>query len=386
MKNVLVVYGYHQSGHYSAALAAKEELNSRGYEADIQNIWVNKSEVIDRIFSIFRSFAKHRNKNVPDFLNSGEFLACLANDLPIDINTERYDAIVSIHPYSSFVLAEDKKKKQLDYTLIDIHTDYTPFPIVQHEFIDYHVGVVPVDNHSIALRKKIVPTGIPIMSAFYLGNLTKSDTILVMGGADGFGPLEKILLFLRGLSVDFEISVFCGNNEELYHRFLKDKLPNETIFPYVADMAQHFKSAKFVFTKASGLTVTESIATDCIPIYTPPVLFWEDESAKLLSSKGIGLYLPDYGQDSLESLELLLLSPKHQDLMKKRLQKMKRPNAAKNIVDLIEGEPKVDVGSKNLSLVNDMRDYLEFFQSEHSNFKDTSIYLREQIRKWLDNI
>jgi len=388
MKNVLLVYGYHQSGHYSAALAVKEELDARGYRADIQNIWVNKSEVIDKLFAIFRRFARNRNKNVPDFLGSQELLTHLANELPIDIDLERYDAIVSIHPYSSFVLAEEKKKKQLNNALIDVHTDYTPFPIVQHEFIDYHVGAIPTDNTSKALRKKIVATGIPIKSPFYSEESTKSDTILVMGGADGFGPLEKILLFLRGLSVDFEVSVFCGNNEDLYHQLLKDRRPNENIFPYVDDMVPYFKTGKFVVTKASGLTATESIATDCIPVFTPPVLFWEDESAKFLSSRGVGLYLPDYEQGSLESLELLLSSPEHQNLMIKRMQKMKRPNAAKGIVDLIESEPIVEsneMNQGNSDLVNDMRDYLGFFQSEHLNFKCTAVYLTEQIKRWLDN-
>ncbi len=385
MKNVLLVYGYHQSGHYSAALAIKEELDARGYRSDIQNIWANKSEVIDKLFAIFRNFARNRNKNVPDFLGSQELLTHLANELPIDINLERYDAIVSIHPYSSFVLAEEKKKRQLNNTLIDIHTDYTPFPIVQHEFIDYHTGVISVDDPSKVLRKKIVPTGIPIKSTFYSGELTKSDTILVMGGADGFGPLEKMLLFLRGMQTNFEVSVFCGNNADLYHRLLKDRRPNENIFPYVDDMAPHFKYGKFVITKASGLTVTESIATDCIPLFTPPVLFWEDESAKFLSSRGVGLYLPDYEQGSLESLELLLSSPEHQNLMIKRMQELKRPNAAKGIADIIGGRPDVISVSENKNLVNDMRNYLDFFQSEHLNFKDTASYVADKIRKWLGN-
>ena len=384
MINTLLVYGYHRSGHYSAALAVKEEFEFRGYKADIQNIWINTSEVIDRLFTIFRTFANNRNKNVPDFLGSQELLTHLANELPVNLDLGSYDAIISIHPYSSYVLAEEKKKRELNNVLIDVHTDYTPFPIIRHESIDYHVGFVPIGNAPNDLKKKMVTSGIPISSAFYSGGVTKNNSILILGGADGCVPIKNVLSFIRKISTNHEILVFCGYNQDLFCQLSKERRPNENIFSYVEDMTKYFKSANFVITKGSGLTVTESIATNCIPIFTPPVLFWEDESAMFLSSRGVGLYLPDYGRDSLKSLELLLASPDQQNLMKTRLENMKRPNSAKDIVNLVKDKPKISANQDDIRLVNDMIDYLQFFQYDRLSFNGTAHYLTEEIKRWLE--
>ena len=60
MKKILLTYGYHKSGHYSAVQAIEEELNKRGISTEICNLWKGKSETIDLLFTIFRSFAKKK--------------------------------------------------------------------------------------------------------------------------------------------------------------------------------------------------------------------------------------------------------------------------------------------------------------------------------------
>ncbi len=380
---VLLTYGYHESGHFTAVKALEEELASRGCEFETMGIWAEKSPTIDRLFTIFRSFAAEDVKRVPDFLISQELLDNLAKEHPAKPNLTDYEAVISTHPYSSFVLAEAKREQESDTVLVNVHTDYTPFPIIVHSSIDYHVGALPRDDATKLTLPKMIATGIPVRKNFHYDGTAKQQTVLVMGGADGFGKIKPILSMMEKLPQDYSYVVFCGRNIQLQNQ-LQQEFPQHTFASFIEDPSPYFKSAKFIITKASGLTLTEALNSECIPIFAPPILFWEDEAAKYLSTQGAGLYLPDFGEYSTQASTQLLKSEDQQALIRNRMRLLRKPNAAREIVDLIEERPRILPVYDQSGVLEIMQENQRFFAGCES-MPATANYLAQQIMRWVQN-
>jgi UDP-N-acetylglucosamine:LPS N-acetylglucosamine transferase len=381
MKKTLLVYGFHESGHYKAVKSLEEELASRGRLYETINIWRNKSKTVDELFAIFRIFAANGVKDVPAFLTSPKLLENLAKELPISQNLNEYDSIISTHHYSSFVLAEQKTLQKSGATLIDVHTNYTSFPLVEHKNIDYYVGAIPKIDVSERTRNKLVAAGIPVRKAFQYDGTPKEKIVLIMGGADGFGELEKIANFTKLLPNNYGYFIFCGRNDKVYKQ-LKRKFSQHSVLGYKEDLSSYLKQAMFVITKASGVTVAEAMNAKCIPIFAPPILCWEDEAAKYLSANGAGLYLPDFGANSVKAVKLLMKSKEQQALMKTKMNEFAKPEAAKTIAYLTESKLKVKASSNQPKLVNEVQNHHKHFATS-KNMPDTASYLSKQILKWM---
>ncbi len=158
MKKLLLVEGYYTSGHTSAVRALEEEISRRGLPYNAVNIFTGKSAVIDQIFTIFRTFAAKGVKTVPEFLKEKEFIDLLAEEvlLPELGELDQYEGIISTHPYSSMVLAAKKERERENVPLVDVHTDYTPFPIFSHPQINFHVGAQKKKMSRVKFKKKFV--------------------------------------------------------------------------------------------------------------------------------------------------------------------------------------------------------------------------------------
>ena len=146
MKKVLLAYGYHKSGHYSAVHAIEEELESRGIAAETCNLWEGKTQTIDMLFSIFRAFAARSVKQVPDFLIAPELLEILADEMHFGVDLQSYDGVISTHQYSSSLIATHKQKQGSNVPIIHVHINYTPFPLQMHPLIDFYAGATPKED------------------------------------------------------------------------------------------------------------------------------------------------------------------------------------------------------------------------------------------------
>ncbi len=379
MKKILLVYGYHKSGHYHAVRALEEETSRRGLESEIRNIFAQKSKTVDQLFTIFRTFAAKGVKSVPNFLIAPEFLTTLAN-LPFDIPLDQYCGIISTHPYSSAVLAVQKAKQKTNTPLLSVHTDYTPFPLAIHPEINWYVGAIRKESSETKIQKRSVETGIPIRTVFRYDGTPKQKQVLIIGGADGFGELEKIAHFATNLPSAYEIVVLCGRNNDAYERIRKD-IPRCSVLGYVEDISPHFKSAPFVITKASGLTITEALSAECIPILAPPILSWEDEAGRYIASQGAGICLPDFGEISLKTLNAIIYSPDIQGALRARCRELARPNAAKEIVDLLFSSRSTPNCSQE-RVLDDMRRYSQEFKNSQ-DFSSLAQYLTKNSEEWL---
>lgn len=382
MKKVLLTYGYHESGHYSAVNALREELESRGITSETCNLWTKKSPTIDALFTIFRAFAVKRVKNVPDFLISNELLDIFAEELPFDTDLSTYDAIISTHQYSTSILAAHKQKQECESLLLHVHTNYTPFPLRTHPLIDFYTGATPREDSEDGIHKKLIATGIPVRRAFRYNGEPKEKKIIVLGGADGFGEIEKIAEFTTKINSNYELQIVCGRNTKVYDE-LRKRFPSLHVLGFIDDLSGYFNRAEFVITKASGLTVAEALNCECIPIFPPPILSWEDEAAKYLCAQGVGVCLPEFDRAGVKTINAVLSSDNYKQALRQRVREHAKPNAAKKIVDLIEPKKAIEISSNpQEKMITEMKSYHETFSSAQDLPKLTK-YLTEQIEIWL---
>lgn len=381
MKRILLTYGYHKSGHYSAVRAIEEELESRGISSETCNLWNGKAKTIDALFTIFRAFAAKGVKKVPDFLISYKLLDLFSEELPFNIDLHAYDGIISTHQYSSSVLAAHKSRQQCTTPLIHVHTNYNPFPIRTHPNINFYTGATPKEDAGVDLHQRIVATGIPVRKAFRYDKKPKEKQIVILGGADGFGEIEKIANFAAKIDSRYELHIVCGRNVAAFEE-LRKRFPSHQVFGYVEDLSEQFSRAEFVITKASGLTIAEALNCECIPIFPPPILSWEDEAARYLCSQGVGVCIPEFDNTSIKIMNALLTSEGYKDALRERGRTIAKPNAAKEIVDLIECSTKEFVPDEQLRMIDEMKSYHDIF-SAAQDMPKLADYIKEQIECWL---
>ena len=382
MKRILLTYGYHKSGHYSAVRALEEELESRGADTEICNLWEGKAETIDRLFTIFRAFAAKGVKKVPDFLIAPELLELFAEEIPFDKDLHAYDGVISTHQYSSSLVATHKQKQGSDVPLVHVHTDYTPFPLRVHPLIDFFTGATPREDADTQLHERLVATGIPVRNAFHYDEKPKERKVLIIGGADGFGELEKIADFATQLDKSYEPQIICGRNVYVYEELCK-RLPPHQVLGFIDDLSSYFNRAEFVITKGGGLTVAEALNCECIPIFPPPILSWEDDAARYLCAQGAGVCIPKLDKTGIKAMNALFASEGYKEALRERGRVLAKPNAVKDIVNLLERPKRKIAPSEQARMVKEMRAYHSGFASAHDLPKLTR-YITEQINEWLD--
>ncbi len=218
-------------------------------------------------------------------------------------------------------------------------------------------------------------------TAFCYDGRPKKEQILVMGGADGFGELEKLAAFSMQITSDAEVVIICGRNKQAY-RSLKEKYPQLTVLGYIDDLSSHFKEAKFVLTKGGGLTITEALCAECIPLFAPPILSWEDQAAQYITSQGAGLCLPDFGATSKRMVSALFRSSEIQAILRERCRTLAKPHAAASIVDLFISRSVSELPSfPQEKVLQEMKDYYKTFKAmEQSSLAKGVAY---QIQKWI---
>lgn len=80
--------------------------------------------------------------------------------------------------------------------------------------------------------------------------------ILVVGGAAGVGPIEKVVIGLRASGVPLDITVVCGHNQDLFDAVTKLGMTTNALRS-VPDLAAQFRRFDLVITKPGSMTVME---------------------------------------------------------------------------------------------------------------------------------
>lgn len=262
------------------------------------------------------------------------------------------DAVVCTQAFPCGMVADYKKYLGLSIPLFGVLTDHAPHSYWIFDNVDYYIVPSEVSkNHFMRNgvdEARIRVFGIPINPLFSnrhekedicrkLGLDSRKRTILIMGGSQGLGPVEKMVDALERIALDFQILAVCGINKRLQKilakrekRYKKKMLA----FGLVENVDELMEASDIIITKPGGLTTSEALAKNLPMIIIHPIPGQETKNTEFLLQQGVALRAEDEDDVAVLVQELFSNSVKL-DEMRKIADLIKKPNSAMDIAQLI---------------------------------------------------
>ena len=359
---ISVTAGY---GHNSTARAISDELEARGVEVVVEDLYQQFSkalyDIVDKgyIFSVkhlrrqyktaYSSF--ERNENMRRIASLFSLNDRIAKTFANYITQLMPDVIVATHVFAAQVLNILKARGFLEVPVIGISTDYCIHPFWEEaSAIEYIITASELLSYTAEKRgispDMLLPLGIPIRSAF-LTTLPRDEAklelklapskrmVLVMGGSMGYGNILTSVQSIDSLDMDLQIVCICGNNEKLrqsLHHLAT--CANITIRGFVDNVELYMDAADCIVTKPGGLTVTEVMCKELPMILVDPIPGHEERNMEFLTNNGAAIATSRFFSVA-EAVYYLFTNPKRLDLMRESIRLIAKPHATRIICDLI---------------------------------------------------
>lgn len=196
---------------------------------------------------------------------------------------------------------------------------------------------------------RIHVTGIPIMPQFS-GTYSKEDcgrefgvssdmpTILLMAGGEGLGDMQSLARRILDTNAACQVIALSGKNETLFAS-LKDLVEGYggRLVPmgFTTVIERMMAASDIAVTKPGGLTSSECLALGLPMIIVSPIPGQEERNADYLLENGAALKAMD--AVSLENkIKRLIDHPEKRNAMKEQARRISRPDAAKNVLEIIK--------------------------------------------------
>jgi len=210
------------------------------------------------------------------------------------------DCFVATQAFPCGAIADFKEKRGVKIPLVAVVTDYHPNRFWVHPFVDRYV-VACEEAKEVLIKEgintdKIKILGIPISLKFLtaypkeeiskeLGFRSDLDSVLIMGGGLGLGPIKTIAQKLDNLKSNFQMIVVCGRNKNLCDWFAKNKEKFRKpifAFGYIDSIHKIMDFSDIIITKAGGITISEALAKGLCIIVTNPIPGQEERNVDYL--------------------------------------------------------------------------------------------------------
>ncbi|MBE7021427.1 MAG: glycosyltransferase [Ruminococcaceae bacterium] len=364
--NLLILTVTAGHGHNQTAKAISDYAQSHGHNAPVVDAieYINPllKDTLNRAYLFSTSVSPKAygtlynivdNKEASDWVLSPQNVttALLSKKIVKFIKSFNPDAIICTHVFAALLIS-DLKEKGITAPTFGIVTDYTLHPYWNDTDIDYYVIPNEYLNYQTIgkgiAKEKILPFGIPIHAKFNkkmnkdlareILNIENKPTILMMSGSMGYGNMIKLLDAVCSVPLDFQIVTVCGNNKSL-----KKKIDNGSFskkvynYGFTDKVDTMMDAADLIITKPGGLTVSEALAKELPMVLTNPIPGHEFRNREFLVNMGAAAAdSKTYFLD--EIVAQLFENPKRLELMKESIRLIKKPDAAKTLIDFIESK------------------------------------------------
>ncbi|MFA5389727.1 MAG: glycosyltransferase, partial [Candidatus Omnitrophota bacterium] len=264
------------------------------------------------------------------------------------------DAVICTQAFPCGMVADYKKYLGLNLPLFGVLTDHAPHSYWIFDNVDYYI--VPSDLSRDHFMKngvsdaRIKIFGIPINPRFSvahekdaicgkLGLDKNKKTVLIMGGSQGLGPVEKITDALEHVEADFQILAVCGINKRLLNVLAKKEKRYRkklVVMGLVENIDELMEASDVIITKPGGLTTSEALAKNLPMIIIHPIPGQETKNTEFLLHQGVALRAEDEEDVAVMVQELFSNSVKL-DEMRKKAELIKKPDSAMAIARLVLG-------------------------------------------------
>lgn len=356
-------------GHNAAALAIKDELESRGYHADffdpyslvgngmekkVGGCYVTIVQKAPHFFGVIYQLGdwyRYLPVHSPVY-HFNKFMASAMGDF---LAAHKYDVIFATHIYPGEILTYMKSKGYDIPKFIFVATDYVCIPFTEEAACDRYMtpsALLERDymRHGIA-KDKLCHTGIPVRRVFNglpdrdiaaakLGLDKDKRYLLMSGGSMGAGQISKsIAILLNYLAVHSEchLIVLCGNNRKLLDS-LKKKYGNckqLTLMPTTNKIAMYMKASYIFMSKPGGLSSTEAAVANVPLIHIAPIPGCENYNMKFFEEHGMSISVGERTNQLIPAIELL----SNDRIRLKMIENQKKyinPRASSDICDIAE--------------------------------------------------
>lgn len=351
-KHILLMHISDISGHKEASSAIERAVHSQG--AGVKTLAVNIFDYTGPTTAkIITGLYTKAIKDVPavwGFLYDNQAIITSTKIIKQFVYSRGYkkiksliqdfnpEAVVATQAFPCGVCAEYKKRTGDKFKLIAVMTDYAPHSYWFENGVDYYV-VGSEEVREILIRKGIPKEnikvfGIPIDSKFNepieqqkVIEKLKIDKnlpiVLIMGGGQGLGPIEKIINSLDKTKAAFQIILVCGINEKL-EKEIKEKIPKYKkkiiVYGFIKNIQELMAISSLIITKAGGLTTSEAVSKGLPMVIVNPIPGQEVFNTNYLVKKGVAIYAKNINKINRIIDALLNDKEKLDDMRKKALE------------------------------------------------------------------
>jgi processive 1,2-diacylglycerol beta-glucosyltransferase len=264
------------------------------------------------------------------------------------------DCFVATQAFPCGIVGDFKQNYGVVTPLVAIVTDYYPHRFWIHPLVDKYV-VACQKAKEILIKEGVSPgkieiLGIPISIKFIdccqrkkiaeeLGFYENLDTVLIMGGGWGIGPLENIAKKLDDCSHNFQIIIVCGQNKKLYDWFDKNKHNFRKplfYFGYIDFIYKLMGFADIIITKGGGITISEALAKGLAIVTVKSIPGQEERNVNYLLEEN-AIIKADETANIIDCINSLLSDRSKLERLRNRAREISSVDSSLKIADLILG-------------------------------------------------
>lgn len=352
--NILILTGKFGMGHKSSAIAIKEELIKKNYDANVKIVDIVEyllpvfHKVVYETFNITANRMQFLYNAVSEISDKSYFrMKNRVTNYKIKqlIEENSADLIISTLPLSSRLVSDYKIGYNDNITLITCITDIS----WHNEWINpetnyYCVGDKCIKKMLIAKgidKDSIVVTGIPVKEKFMQGSMSLNKDnkrgktkVLVMGGGLGIIPMYSTIFNKLKNMQNVEVTIITGNNIKLYKKLYKE-FPQFNILGFTDKVDEYMKNADILISKPGGITLYEAIYSELPLLIINPFLKQEVDNAHFIEKSGIGKVIWNKTSHEMKDIEEFIENHAAHGLIRKRMRFMKKEITKMNLTNLV---------------------------------------------------
>ena len=172
-----------------------------------------------------------------------------------------------------------------------------------------------------------------------LGWSPDQPVVLLSGGADGLGPVERIARTLDAHRVNARLVILTGRNRALHHRL--EATPWHvpvTVYPFARNVPVLMAAADVLVTKAGPQTIGEACTAGLPMVLCEAVPGQEAGNVAFVVEGGAGIYAPQPDHAAATVANWLADPPAAQARRAARARALGRPEAVWHVAEEIHGQ------------------------------------------------
>jgi 1,2-diacylglycerol 3-beta-galactosyltransferase len=273
------------------------------------------------------------------------------------IESHPADLIVTVHPFAN------------TFALKALGPERPPFITVVTDMVTTHalwfdgradLILVPTDTarqralHNRIPEERVRVVGLPVADRYCaplgeksqlrdrLGWPPDKPVVLMVGGGEGMGPLEKMAAAVDECGLDVALVLVAGRNQRLEDKFRRRAWENPVfIHGFTRDMPEFMRAADYLVTKAGPGTIAEALNAELPIILFAKLPGQEDGNVTFVQEEGAGVWAPT-PQLVVRALTRWISRPAERARVVQNCRRVAQPQAARLIAGAIAGKLGVD--------------------------------------------